>query len=44
MINYDIAPWFQNYLSKVINHSSCLHLFDESLNSIIQKCLMDVAV
>lgn len=46
IFNYGIAPWFKSYLFKVCNKLFTFFYFviDESLNSTIKKCQIDVAV
>ena len=43
MILYGLAPYFENDLVKRVNDSICYFVsFDEALNSVMQKCQMDV--
>ena len=45
IINYGIAPYFKEILLKAINHSPYYSLsFDESMNSVLQNCRMDVGI
>ena len=45
MILFGVAPYFKNALIKDINNSLyCSLSFDESLNSIVQKCQMDTNI
>ena len=43
MILYGLAPYYENDLVKRVNDSICYFVsFDEALNSVMQKCQMDV--
>ena len=45
MILYGLAPYYRDKLIKQITGSICYSLsFDEALNSIVQKCHMDVSI
>ena len=45
MILYGLAPYYKDKLIKQINDSICYSIsFDEALNSIVQKCQMDVSI
>ena len=45
MIHFGLAPCFKNALIKDVNNSLYYSLsFDESLNSIVQKCQMDINI
>ena len=44
-MNYGIAPHFKNFLTKAITESPFYSLpYDESLNTVIQSCQMDVGI
>ena len=45
MILYGLAPYYKDKLIKQTNNSICYSIsFDEALNSIVQKCQMDVSI